>query len=107
MKHRVIAFLALVFLASCVPLPMESAVDACPATGLVDTVFTEGRPPGGDIIPSEPGKKEGALVWHLSGKDTYLTCYYDDATTRLQKLPSGVTSCKRTKGGLLSCLSYI
>ena len=105
MKHLFIAVLAFA-LSSC--MSVESAVDACPSAGLVDGVFTEGRPPGGEVIPFEAGEKVGTRLWNLSGsRDGYLTCHYDDGITRLQKLPSEMRSCTLTRGGLLSCRSSI
>lgn len=91
-------------------MPVESEISACPAEGLASVTFFAGKPPGGDVIsPRLPDGKSEKTVWDFSNIDDsiYMSCSYTDGFERMQRLPNQTKSCRMSKGGALTCTSWI
>ncbi len=94
-------------LTACVPMPVDTEIDACPATGLDGVAFYAGKPPEGKtIIPHQD--QEGRMVWDFSSAEgeLYLTCHYG-TSVRVQKLPGEMKSCTRSPGQRLRCRAVL
>lgn len=84
----------LVLLAACVPMKVNTVVDACPVEGLRSVEFRQ----AGALVPGE-----GSWAFSEQQGDVYLTCLYESGGTRRQKLPMQFKSCTRAAGAAVVC----
>jgi hypothetical protein len=95
------------FLASCMPVPVEGEFLGCPRDDLREVLFYNGKPPYGSEI-SAATQSDGATTWVFENGDTYARCRYKTGDDRLQKLPQEMKSCtQKPLGGGIFCRSLI